>query len=153
MKKKCTYELSFLISPSFQDLLCVFLPSRQILSISSSRPLWYKNLHRKEDAKVQFIIIKNKSIATFPIDFLQEQAKNRWGAFLAPTLALNRVKPESVNTGIEDILLHFCPALQSQYFPHFLRLRRNFPADIWSGRRWATAANKFSRFPRNSDAT
>lgn len=77
MKKKCTYELLFLISPSFQDLLFVFLPSRQMLSISSSRPLWYKNLHRKEDAKVQFIIIKNKSMATFPIDFLQGQAKKR----------------------------------------------------------------------------
>ena len=92
MKKNCTYELSFLISSPFQDLLCVFLPSRQILSISSSSPLWYKNLHRKEDAKVQFIDMKNKSMATFPIDFLQEQAKNRWGAFLSPTHALDRAR-------------------------------------------------------------
>ena len=75
--KKCAYGLLFLVSPSFQDLLCVFLPTRQILLISSTRPLWYKILHRKENAKVQFIIIKNKNVATFPIDLPQEQAKKR----------------------------------------------------------------------------
>ena len=38
-----------------------------------------KNLHRKEDAKVQIIIIKFRNMATFPIDFLQEQAKKALG--------------------------------------------------------------------------